>query len=191
MAQRVATMYNKVKLELSPHQLKDFVKLFESHHNSTQIRVFENGDTEMILFDNGNEIPLVFHPLGPHYIFEGSFVVKDLQLANTVRKAVQECKGHALVHRLYQKHIMEYHYAYGNVVKIQEIRGENTKLVYEYKDTIGNLTRLYSERGVEDEIAWVRLQIDQLLDLRMKATHTEEIDARLKELTQELFILEA
>ncbi|RXT15298.1 non-ribosomal peptide synthetase module [Ammoniphilus sp. CFH 90114] len=191
MAQRVATMYKQVKLELSPHQLKEFVKLFETHHTSTQIRVFENGDTEMILFDNGNEIPLVFHPLGPHYCFEGSFVVKDLQLANTMRKAVQECKGHALVHRLYHKHIMEYHYAYGNVVKIQEIRGEKTKLIFEYKDTIGALTRLFQERGVEDQIAWVRLQIDQLLDLRMKVTNKQEIDTRLKELTQELFILEA
>ncbi|WP_134705055.1 non-ribosomal peptide synthetase module [Ammoniphilus sp. YIM 78166] len=191
MAQRVATMYKQVKLELSPHQLKEFVKLFETNHNTTQIRVFENGDTEMILFDHGNEIPLVFHPLGPHFIFEGSFIMKDLQLANTMRKAVQECKGHALVHRLYLKHIMEYQYAYGNVVKIQEIRDNTTKLVYEYKDTIGDLTRLYLQRGVEDQIAWVRLQIDQLLDLRMKSEDKTAIDASLQALTHELFVLEA
>jgi len=191
MAQRVATVYKQVKLELSPHQLKEFVRLFETHHNTTQIRVFENGDTEMILFDHGNEIPLVFHPLGPHFIFEGSFTLKDLKLANTMRKAVQECKGHALVHRLYHKHVMEYQYSYGSVIKIQEIRNDSTKLVYEYKDTIGDLTRLYQQRGVEDQIAWVRLQIDQLLDYRMKTEDKITIDEKLQSLAHELFVLEA
>lgn len=191
MAQRVATVYKQITLELSPHQLKAFLNLFESHHASTQVRVYENGDTEMILFDHGNEIPLVFHPLGLQFIFEGSFVVKDLQLANTMRKAVQEWKGHALVHRLYSKHIMEYEYAFGNVVKIQEIRGDETRLIYEYKDTIGILTRLFAERGAEDQIAWVKLQIDMLLDLRLKTEQTEAIDMQLKELVNELFILEA
>jgi len=191
MAQRVATIYKQIKLQLSPHLLKSFLEVFDHDHASTQFRVYDNGDTELILSDQGNEIPLVFHPLGPLLIFEGSFVMKDLKLANTMRKAVQLGKGSAIVHRLYQNHIMEYHYENGYVAKIQEIRGDNVRLVFEYKNTTGFLNRLFAERGVEDQIEWVKLQIDMLLDLRLKTNNPLSIDQQLQTLVRELYLFEA
>lgn len=191
MAQRVATIYKQIKLQLSPNQLKSFFNVFDHDHGPTQFRVYENGDNELLLSDHGNEIPLVFHPLGPLFIFEGSFVMKDIKLANTMRKAVELGKGHAVVHRLYNNHIMEYHYKNGKVTKIQEIRGEHVRLVYEYKDTIGYLNRLFAQHGVEDQIQWIKLQIDLLLDLRLKTNTPHPIDQQLQTLVKELYLSEA
>ena len=191
MAKRLATHYEFLKLELTPSQMELMIQFFENQQSTTQICVLDNGDTELTLQDEDQVIPLTFQPYGHQYIFEGSVMVKDIKLANVIRKTIQEYHGHARVQRIYETYSMQYDYAYGNVVKIQEFRNGEVRLVFEYKDTLGELTRLYYAQGVEDEIAWVRLQIDQLLEQRNKGFYIDEIDATLKRLAQELFVLEA
>ncbi|RXT15440.1 non-ribosomal peptide synthetase module [Ammoniphilus sp. CFH 90114] len=191
MAKRLATHYELLKLELTFDQMKSFLELLDLQQTHTQVRILENGDHEFILYDQGMAIPLTFHPLGQRFVFEGSFTVKDLKLANTFRKAIQQFEGHGKVQRVYEGYHMEYSYQYGQVTKIQECRGEDTRLVFEFKDITGELKRLLIDQSVEDQIAWVRLQIDQLLDQRRKGKFTKEIDQELKNLTHELFILEA
>ena len=109
------------------------------------------------------------------------------------KKAVHDFKGHALVHRIYDNYIMEYHYQYGNVTKIIERNGSGSRLVFEYNDPALHLSLLFAEQGVEDEIAWIKLHIDMLLDQRTKAQGAmlRFIDEKLRELTKELFIAEA
>jgi len=88
---------------------------------------------------------------------------------------------------------MVYHYENGSVVRIEEVRGGVSKLVYKYQDTLGELERLYHNRGVELEIAAIREQINHMLDLRndLKDSPLQaEVDARLKQLTHRLFVLE-
>jgi len=191
MAKRLATHYECLKLELTPVQMRLMFQFFEKQESTTQICILDNGDRELTLQDEDQAIPLTFQSYGHQYVFEGSVMVKDIHLANMIRKVIQEYHGHAKAHRIYDTYVMQYDYAYGNVVKIQEIRDGEIRLVYEYKDTLGDLTRLYQARGVEDQITWVRLQIDQLLDQRNKGLYIDEIDSALKKLTQELFVLEA
>ncbi len=191
MAKRLATHYLFLKLDLTRSQMQSFLKLFDTQQTPTQVLVLENGDQELIIQDQGLEIPLTFHPYGKRYVFEGSFILKDVKLANTFRAAVQQFEGHAQVRRMYEGYHMEYSYAYGNVTRIEECRGEQTRLIYEYKDTLGEMTRMYADRTVEDEIEWTQLQINQLLDQRLKGEFIQEIDQKLKELSHQLFVLEA
>jgi hypothetical protein len=111
-----------------------------------------------------------------------------------MRLAVRKFKGTAVAHRIFPDFTMIYTYRDGNVIRIIEEKKGVLTLVFEYKDTAGELQRLYESRGAEDEITWIRLYIDQLLDLRNRTdvlNTIQEIDRRLLELTQQLFVLEA
>ncbi|MBN6189332.1 non-ribosomal peptide synthetase module [Aneurinibacillus sp. BA2021] len=195
MAQRVATEYKKLVLELSTLQLQSFIEMFQSGEFTTEVRVFENGEKEIVLFDRESIIPLSFKRVGATYTFEGGYTIRDAKLANHMRQAVRRFKGTAVVHRVYSSYTMIYHYKEGKVMKIIEQKGDSQSLVFEYQDTAGDLQRLFEARGVEDQIAWLRIQIDQLLDFRncRLAAHlsTAEVDLQLKELSHQLFVAEA
>lgn len=193
MARRIATEYKLLELDLNSQQLQEFMKLFSKSDFKTEVRVFENGDTEFILFDEGNEIPLAFRNMGSFYKFEGSYTIKSWKLAHIMQKAVREFKGHAYVERIYEYHKVEYRYEYGNVVLIKELNGENQRIVYEYKNLISQLQQLFNEQVIEDHISWTKLQIDLLLQQRLNSGEDEitKIDEQLKMLSQDLFVLEA
>src|SRR5699024_3786409 len=170
--------------------MKRMIQHFEQQ-SSSQDCVLDNSDTELILQDKDQVIPLTFRADGYHYVFEGSVMIKDVNLANLIRKTIKKYKGHARAQRIYESVTMQYDYAYGIVVKIQELREGQVRLIYEFKDSLGELKQLYHAQGVEDQIAWVKPQIDQLLEQRNQGSHLEEIDAALQRLAHELFILEA
>jgi hypothetical protein len=195
MAQRVATEYKKLVLELSTWQLQSFIEMFQGEDFETEVRVYDNGETEIVLCDKEGKIPLSFKLIGNLYTFEGGYTIRDAKLANHMRQAVRRFKGTAVVHRMYPTYTMIYHYREGKVMKIIEQKGDKETLVFEYRDTIGDLQRLYEAQGVEDQIAWLRMHIDQLLDFRnqRQAAHlpTGEVDRQLAELSHQLFIVEA
>lgn len=195
MAQRVATEYKNVVLELKPTELQSFITLFNTPDFHPEVRVFENGETELVLHDNGQEIPLTFKWMGTHYHFEGAYTIYNLKLANQMRIAVRQFRGTAIAHRVFSGYTMIYYYLDGTVIRIVEEKKGVLTLVFEYKDTAGELQRLYESRGTEYEISWIRVYIDQLLDLRNRRgvinASTNEIDHRLQELAHRLFVLEA
>ncbi|MFT9850206.1 non-ribosomal peptide synthetase module [Aneurinibacillus sp. REN35] len=195
MAQRVATEYKKLVLELSTLQLQSFIEMFQTGEFKSEVRVYENGEKEIVLFDRERLIPLSFKLVGATYTFEGGYTIRDAKLANHMRQAVRRFKGSAVVHRVYPSYTMIYHYNEGKVMKIIEQKGDSQSLVFEYRDTVGDLQRLFEARGVEDQIAWLRVQIDQLLDFRngRLAAHlsTEDVDRQLEKLSHQLFVAEA
>jgi hypothetical protein len=193
MAVRLATEYKKMELDLNSQQFQEFMKRFKLNDFQTKARVFENGDTEFILFDEGIEIPLSFRNVGSFYKCEGSYTIKNWKLAHAIQKAVRDFKGHALVHRIYDNLIISYQYNYGKVILIKEFQGESQRVIYQFNDNLAKLNQLFAEQVVEDQIGWVRLQIDMLLDQRFKQSKgsTEFIDNQLNKLTKELFIMEA
>jgi hypothetical protein len=195
MAQRVATNYQNLVLELSAGQLQSFFEMFQGAQLATEVRVYDNGEKEIVLFDRGEEIPLSFKLVGNRYTLEGGYTIRDAKLANHMRQAVRRFKGSGVVHRVYPTYTMIYHYHEGKVMKIIEQKGDSQHLVFEYRDTLGDLQRLYEAQGVEDQIAWLKVHIDQLLDFRNQRQAvqlpTEEVDRQLAELSHQLFVLEA
>ncbi|WCK52482.1 non-ribosomal peptide synthetase module [Aneurinibacillus sp. Ricciae_BoGa-3] len=195
MAQRVATEYKKMVLKLNPAELQSFIDLFQAAEFQTEIRIYENGETEIVLTDKETKVPLSFKRMGNLYTFDGTCTISDMKLANQMRMAVKKFKGTGVAHRFYPTYTMIYYYGAGNVMKIVERRGTEDKVVYQFKDTAGELQRLFERCGVEDEISWVRFYIDQLLDMRNERYHmslpTEEIDRQLNKLSHQLFVLEA
>lgn len=192
MAVRLATEYKKMELDLNSQQFHEFMIRFKHNDFQTKARVFENGDTEFILFDEGIEIPLSFRNVGSFYKCEGSYTIKNWKLAHAIQKAVRDFKGHALVHRIYDNLIITYQYKYGKVILIKEFQGENQRVIYQFNDHLAKLNQVFAQQVIEDQIDWVKLQIDMLLDQRLKVNEeaTQFIDSQLYNLTKELFVME-
>jgi len=192
MAQRLATEYVKTCLELTEAQMSKFISMFHEHQNLLQVKVLDNGSQEVVLMDRpGDQIALSFERIMGKYVFEGSCRFTNPNLVNLMRKAVSEFKGSAIVNRIYIGYTMVYHYASGTVVKIVEMKGNLEKIIYEHKDTVGDLERMYRSSEAECEIQKIWQEIDYFLDLRNRSGEKAAIDEHLKMLSQRLFVLEA
>lgn len=195
MAQRLATEYVKTCLVLDEAQLSQLFQLFQSHNLVFKVKVLDQGDQELV-FENASgaeALTLRFERrLGGHYVLEGACRFTDLRLANAMRKAVAEFKGDAIVNRIYEFHTVQYQYIAGSVVRITERTQRGERLVYEHKDTIGELAKRFRSIDVEAEIQVIRLEVNELLDRRnAEWADTAEIDAQLQRLSHRLFVLEA
>lgn len=198
MAQRLATEYVKTCLRLKEVDLPKLARLFEEHQVQMQVKIMENG-AEELSFVNGSEeemeeIALSIQRESDHYICTGSCRFSNIALANAMRMAVSMFKGEALVHRIYRDCIVIYEYTQGKVARISEWKQGQYRLIYELKDTVGELKKTYMNDKIEKEIAGIQGQINQLLDLRNTFSQPElkdHIDQRLAGLTHKLFVLEA
>ncbi|GAA4842256.1 hypothetical protein GCM10023310_20250 [Paenibacillus vulneris] len=196
MAIRLATKYVKTCLQLTEAEMAMFIQMFVDHQASLQVKVLENGNQEVVLLDNeaGQEIVLSFERQFNMYVCRGTCSITDKNLVQLMRKAVSTFKGSAIVHRIYESYTMIYEYDRGTVMKIVERKGQTDRLIYEYKDTVGMLEKMFRKVEVEQEIMTIKSQINELLDLRndiQEAAVREQIDDRLRNLTHRLFVLEA
>lgn len=195
MAHRLATEYVKTCLQLTEAEMFSFIQMFVDQQVTLQVKVLENGNQEIVFQDDeGQEIILSFEQKSGNYVCMGSCRLSNTRLANLMRKAVSEFKGSAIVNRIYTTYTMIYFYELGSVIKIVEVKGQHENIIYEYKNTLGQLEQMFLKKEVEREIEGVHHQINHLLDLRNTFHEMEirdQIDKRLGQLTQRLFMLEA
>ncbi|WP_127529734.1 non-ribosomal peptide synthetase module [Paenibacillus kobensis] len=196
MAQRLATQYVKAKLQLSVEEMSRFVRFFEDQQIRYGVKVLENGNQEVVLEDlaGREEIRLVFERHQDVYVCVLSCRLVHPGLTNAMRKAVAAFRGDAIVNRIYSNYTMIYHYNKGQVRRIVESAGGTERIVFEHKDTLGQLERQFRTTIIEREIEMVQGTINELLDLRNQTVdegQLQDIDLRLREATHQLFVLEA
>jgi hypothetical protein len=195
MAQRLATEYVKTCLHLTEAEMSSFLDLLTMNQVNPRVKVTENGSQEVVFQDGEDEeVCLSFERKNGYYVCEGSCRLSNPKLTNLMRKAVAQFKGDAIVNRIYTSYTMNYVYKRGSVVQIMEITPSSKKLVFEYKDTLGQLEQMFNQRVVEREIHLILKQINVLLDERNGTQQPEQklqIDDELKSLTHKLFVLEA
>lgn len=196
MAKRLATEYVNARLQLSADDLDRFVRFVGSQNIRTRVRVVGCGNQEMALVDetNGEEVSLTFEQRDDRFVCELSCRLVHPKLTNALRRAVSAFRGDAVVNRIYSGFTMTYYYKRGAVHKIVEHGRDGVRVVFERRDTVGELESLYRNRQVEMEIERIQDAIDELLDLRNQCTAPGEkqaVDERLRQYTKRLFILEA
>lgn len=195
MAIRLATEYVKTCLQLTEAEMTQFIQMFVDQGASLQVKVLENGNQEVVLQDDaGEEIVLSFERQMNLYVCQGTCRIKNKNLVNVMRKAVSVFKGDAVVHRIYSAYTIIYTYKQGAVVKIVEKAQNAEKVIFEFKDTLGQLEQMFHKNEVELEIGQLKEQVNSLLDLRNEMTENavrDQIDIRLRKLTHRLFVLEA
>ncbi len=194
MAKRIATVYVKACLRLNEGQMASLMQMFHEQHLSAKMKVFENGNQELVLFEGiGEEITLAFERQANEYVLDGSYSLSTPRLTNVMRKAIAEFKGQAIVNRIYPSFTMIYHYENGTVVKIVEKSGTAHKVIYEYRNTLAQLGQLFANKAVENEINVIFDEINELLDRRnrIETNQLSTIDGKLQKLAHRLFVLEA
>ncbi len=195
MAQRLATEYVNASLSLSEVQMSQFIHKVYDPHVRQRVKVLENGSQEVVLEDDGGEeVHLPFDRRDGHYVCELSFRLEKPHLTNVMRLLFAAFKGTGMVTRIYNGFMMMYYYQDGRVRKIVEYSRDSYKLVYEFKDTLGELQRIYRNNDVEREIESIHVTINNLLDRRLAISDpkaVDEIDDGLRDCTRQLFVLEA
>lgn len=196
MAKRLATEYVNAKLQLTSDEMTKFICFMEDQQLRLQVLVLDNGNQELVLHDTAGreEVRLTFERQKDYYVCELSCRLVAPKLTNAMRKAVSAFRGNAIVNRIYSHYTMIYHYRNGTVQKITESSEAGERVVFEHKDTLGQLERVFRSRLVEREIGLIHGAVNELLDLRNQTkvpAELTEIDERLTELTRKLFILEA
>lgn len=196
MAKRLATEYVNARLQLSAGDLDRFVRFVGGQNIRIRVRVVGCGNHEMALVDevSGEEVSLMFEQRDDRYVCELSCRLVHPKLTNAMRRVVAAFRGDAVVNRIYAGFTMTYYYKRGAVHKIVEHGRDGARVVFERRDTVGELESLYVSRQVEMEIERIQDAIDELLDLRNQCTSPDEkrvVDERLREYTKQLFILEA
>jgi hypothetical protein len=197
MAQRLATNYAKAYFTMNEEELAQFVSLFTNEHISVDVKVCDNGDRDVTFIDKSGEIQLNFLRTGNRYSCDSSYLIRDRQLAEAMRKAMKTFRGQGIVHRIYDGFTMVYHYDQGSVVSIREMTGDEELSIFEYTASYVSreLEQLFQQMGGEEEIESIRQETDRWLDLRNWAKRTapeklSAIDERLTALSQRLFELE-
>ncbi|MCU6711073.1 non-ribosomal peptide synthetase module [Paenibacillus sp. J5C_2022] len=196
MAKRLATEYVNAKLQLTNEEMTRFIAFMEDQQLRLQVLVLDHGSQRLVLQDvaGREEIRLTFERQHHYYVCKLNCRVVQPRLTNALRKAVSTFRGNAIVNRIYSHYTMIYHYRNGTVHKIIESTAAGERIVFEHKDTLGALERLFQSRLVEREIGLLQGAVNELLDLRNQTRDRGElaaIDERLRELTRKLFVLEA
>ncbi|MNC40784.1 hypothetical protein D3C75_895170 [compost metagenome] len=195
MAQRLATEYVNASLRLSEVQMSQFIHKVYDPHVQQRVKVLENGGHEVVLEDDGgDEVHLPFDRRDGYYVCELSFRLEKPHLTNVMRLLFAAFKGSGMVTRIYNGFMMMYYYQEGRVRKIVEYSRDSYKLVFELKDTVGELQQIFRNNDVEQEIALIQKSINALLDLRFVTNDhakVNEIDDELRQNTRRLFVLEA
>lgn len=194
MARRLATEYVKASLQLTEMQLIQFLQSIAKQSMIYGVKVLENGNQEVVVEDGqGDEIVFLFEKLGDRYICVTSCRLVHLKLTQVMHKLVSNFHGEAVVNRIFTGFIITYYYTDGAVRKIVEHKDES-RIVFEYKNTVVCLHNLYYNNSVETQITNIRERINNLLDMRNRFVLVDEvrfIDSKLMALAQQLFILEA
>lgn len=194
MAQRLATEYVHASLKLTLAQLMQLIDMFARTRTEIRAKVMDSGSQLINLNVDDNQMCLEFQYDGGFYYSSGSYRFVNAEWTNVMRQAIRLFKGDATVHRIYEGFTMIYRYERGHVTKIIESSVRSNKVIYEFKDTLGGLEQMFNLRAVEDEIAVLQRQINELLDrrnLEQNRAEAERIDEQLKQLAHKLFILEA
>ncbi|WP_232698336.1 hypothetical protein [Brevibacillus daliensis] len=198
MAQRLATNYATAFFTMTELELNQFVKFFAQERLLLMEQIFDSGDRDIVILDGSTEIHLAFLKFENRYICDSSYQIKDIALANVMRKAMKTFKAHGIVHRIYENYSIVYHYDEGSVTKIEEVNDQEESVIFE--DSSNNYAKelqyLYKQTGSEQEILLLKEETDRLLDKRIwananKPNSVTTIDNKLSAVSHRLFILEA
>lgn len=195
MAHRLATEYVNATMQMTDVQMNQFLQSTITTQINLRVKVMDGGGQEIVLEDEGGEeVHLPFERKDGFYVCELSCRLVTPELTNAVRKLFSACKGSGKVNRIYHGFIMSYDYQEGTVKRIAQLAEDACSLVFEYKNTTGELLRLFNSNESEREIESIHRNINDLLDQRISAVTPsiiERIDQQLRQYNQRLFVLEA
>lgn len=195
MAQRLATEYVNVTLQMTEFQMNQFLLTADTCYISHRVKVAGGGEQVIVLEEaGGEEVRLTVENKHGIYVCTLSCRVVNAHLNNAVRKLFVTYKGTGTVNRIYKGFTMIYYYERGSVRRISEWTASGSKLIYQHKHSLSEIVDVYKSDAIEREINELRRKADGLLDHRNQVQSNKElaeIDRELTSIAKNMFYLEA
>lgn len=143
-------------------------------------------------------VKLTFHRNGDRFKLVGNYSFRDEKLSELMEWLIGTTRGHAVVKRFRDRHILIENIMFGEIIRMVEICGVEHKVVYEKESavTMGDLLKAFRSKEGEKRVRILRMELDYELavlhdalsagdELQVKASK-----ARLEELRKEMLQLE-
>ncbi|MDO7905293.1 hypothetical protein Q5741_02550 [Paenibacillus sp. JX-17] len=132
------------------------------------------------------------------YKMVGDYMIRDPKLAEWLEKLINDTRGHAVVKRFKEQHILVENILFGEVIRLVEVSGFKTRILYQKGPILSaeEMQEMFDSNEGENRLMLLRLEIDLELDqLRtaIRACDKEAVHAskeRMKRLSHQLFMLE-
>jgi hypothetical protein len=133
-----------------------------------------------------------------HYKLAGDYLIKDEKLAEWLENLIGVTRGHAIVKRIKDQHILVKNILFGEVIRLVEVNGFRQRVLFQkglQLSTVKLEEMLASKEG-ELRLQLVRMEMDDELEQlwsAMQSGNKEMADtcrSRLKELSRQLLMLE-
>jgi len=142
---------------------------------------------------------LIFQKINGSFKFdECDYFVRDIRLAFTLYRFIEQAKGHAIVKFVNEGQIVVQNIRYGEAVRIVEIKGAEKKVIYEKacSVTMDQVIAALKRKDAEERIPVLRLELDYELATLHDAlqdndkAQVKRSKERLKQLRREMLLLE-
>ncbi|MDP4096866.1 hypothetical protein OIN60_08780 [Paenibacillus sp. P96] len=133
-----------------------------------------------------------------HYKLVGDYLIKDARLAEWLENLIGVTRGHAVVKRIKDQHILVKNILFGEVIRLVEVDGFRQRVLFQKGMQLSGekLEEMLASTEGEMRLQLVRMEMDDELERlwsAMKAGNTEKANIcrkRLKELSRQLLMLE-
>jgi hypothetical protein len=189
--------YCNLELRFDRRLIRNFIKSLIQEGYSLYWNEGENQFTVSIR--TGRKlVKLMFQRIGDRFKIVGDYSFKDEKLAELMEKMIGDTRGHAVVKRFRDRQILIESIMFGEIIRMVEINGMEHKVIFQ-KDpiiTVLEMKQAIVSLRIEKRIPVLRLELDYALAELYEAmqgmnTHEmENIKLKLKELQQEMLLLE-
>ncbi|MFM9278361.1 type III secretion system chaperone family protein [Paenibacillus jiagnxiensis] len=133
-----------------------------------------------------------------HYKLAGDYLIKDEKLAEWLENLIGVTRGHAIVKRIKDQHILVKNILFGEVIRLVEVNGFRQRVLFQKGVQLSTekLEELLASKEGELRLQLARMEVDDELEQlwsAIQAGNKEKADicrSRLKELSRQLLMLE-
>ncbi|MFB5677567.1 hypothetical protein ACE3NQ_05105 [Paenibacillus terreus] len=133
-----------------------------------------------------------------HYKLAGDYLIKDEKLAEWLENLIGVTRGHAIVKRIKDQHILVKNILFGEVIRLVEVNGFRQRVLFQKGVQLSTekLEEMLASKEGELRLQLARMEVDDGLEQlwsALQAGNKEKADicrSRLKELSRQLLMLE-
>ncbi|WP_348622953.1 hypothetical protein ABFT51_17025 [Paenibacillus peoriae] len=134
-----------------------------------------------------------------HYKLAGDYVIRDAKLAEWLEKLIGSTRGHAIVKRVKDHHILVENILFGEVIRLVEVTGFKQRVIYQKGPVLSaqEMEDMYASNEGETRLLLLKMEVDDELEKLFTAmtdgdkAKIGKCHERLQTLSHQLLMMEA
>lgn len=133
-----------------------------------------------------------------YYKLAGDYIIRDAKLAEWLEKLIEDTRGHAVVKRIKDQHILVENILFGEVIRLVEVTGFKQRVIFQKGPTLSaqEMEEMFVSGEGESRLTLLRLEVDDELERLSTALRvgdpvkTDACHKRLQLLSRQLLMME-